>query len=148
MHFFYPYVAFYGLKSKGRINRRRIVSKKAEIKDKKAEICLIIGLLAAQYADSIQVRIIKGDKDINFGSIYENAVAQELVAHGLEPYYYNSKKSREIDFVIENNGNNDNITVEGRITYVPVYIVMFLNKGDAASIEYRIDLGGLLNGNV
>ena len=59
-----------------------------------------------------------------------------------------SLKKREIDFVIENNGNNDNITVEGRITYVPVYIVMFLNKGDAAPIEYRIDLSGLLNGNV
>ncbi|MDD5911757.1 MAG: DUF4143 domain-containing protein [Bacteroidales bacterium] len=104
--------------------------------------------MAAQYADSIQVRIIKGDKDINFGSIYENAVAQELVAHGFEPYYYNSKKRGEIDFVIENNGNNDNLTVEGRITYVPVYIVMFLNKGDAAPIEYRKDLGGLSNGNV
>ena len=51
-----------------------------------------------------------------------------------------SLKKREIDFVIENNGNNDNITVEGRITYVPVYIVMFLNKGDAAPIEYRIVL--------
>ena len=62
-----------------------------------------------------------------------------------------SLKKREIDFVIENNGNNDNndnLTVEGLITYVPVYIVMFLNKGDAAPIEYRIDLGGLLNGNV
>lgn len=46
-----------------------------------------IGLLAAQYANGIQMRIIKGDKDINFGSIYENVVAQELVAHGLEPYY-------------------------------------------------------------
>ena len=44
--------------------------------------------------------------------------------------------------------NNDNLTVEGRITYVPVYIVMFLNKGDAEPIEYRIDLGGLSNGNV
>ncbi len=59
-----------------------------------------IGLLAAQYADGIQVRIIKGDKDINFGSIYENVVAQEFVAHGLEPYYYNNKKRGEIDFVI------------------------------------------------
>lgn len=63
-----------------------------------------IGLLAAQYADGIQMRIIKGDKDINFGSIYENAVAQELVAHGLWPYYYNNKKKGEIDFVIEQNG--------------------------------------------
>ena len=63
-----------------------------------------IGLLAAQYAEGIQLRIIKGDKDINFGSIYENAVAQELVAHGLSPYYYNNKKRGELDFVIELDG--------------------------------------------
>lgn len=63
-----------------------------------------IGLLAAQYAEGIQMRIIKGDKDINFGSIYENAVAQELVAHGITPYYYNNKKRGELDFIIELNG--------------------------------------------
>lgn len=63
-----------------------------------------IGLLASQYAEGIQMRIIKGDKDINFGSIYENAVAQELVAHGIIPYYYNNKKRGELDFVIELNG--------------------------------------------
>lgn len=63
-----------------------------------------IGLLASQYADGIQLRIIKGDKDINFGSIYENAVAQELVAHGITPYYYNNKKRGELDFVIELDG--------------------------------------------
>lgn len=63
-----------------------------------------IGLLTSQYAEGIQMRIIKGDKDINFGSIYENAVAQELVAHGIAPYYYNNKKRGELDFVIEFNG--------------------------------------------
>lgn len=63
-----------------------------------------IGLLASQYAEGIQMRIIKGDKDINFGSIYENAVAQELVAHGIAPYYYNNKKRGELDFVIELEG--------------------------------------------
>lgn len=63
-----------------------------------------IGLLASQYAEGIQMRIIKGDKDINFGSIYENAVAQELVAHGITAYYYNNKKRGELDFVIELNG--------------------------------------------
>lgn len=63
-----------------------------------------IGLLAAQYAEGIQLRIIQGDKDINHGSIYENAIAQELVAHGVEPYYYNNKKRGELDFVIELGG--------------------------------------------
>lgn len=60
-----------------------------------------IGLLASQYAEGIQMRIIKGDKDINFGSIYENAIAQELTAHGIVPYYYNNKRRGELDFVIE-----------------------------------------------
>lgn len=63
-----------------------------------------IGLLAAQYSEGIQLRIIKGDKNINYGSIYENAVAQEFVAHGLEPYYYNNKKRGELDFVLELGG--------------------------------------------
>ncbi len=63
-----------------------------------------IGLLAAQYAEGIQLRVIQGDKGINYGSIYENAVAQELTAHGIEPFYYNNKKRGEIDFVIEQNG--------------------------------------------
>lgn len=133
-----------------------------------------IGLLAAQYANGIQMRIIKGDKDINFGSIYENAVAQELVAHSLEPYYYNSKKRGELDFVIEHGGkvlpievksgkdytyhralsnimdceeydlreaivlNNDNVSVEGRISYLPVYMVMFIEKEDGTPIVYSL----------
>lgn len=63
-----------------------------------------IGLLAAQYANGIQLKIIQGDDYINYGSIYENAVAQELVAHGITPYYYNNKKRGEVDFIIEING--------------------------------------------
>lgn len=63
-----------------------------------------VGLLASQYAEGIQMRIIKGDSDINFGSVYENAVTQELVAHGIVPFYYNSKKRGELDFVIELDG--------------------------------------------
>lgn len=63
-----------------------------------------VGLLAAQYAGGIQLRLLQGETDINYGAIYENAVAQELVAHGLSPYYYNNKKRGELDFVIEFNG--------------------------------------------
>lgn len=138
-----------------------------------------IGLLAAQYAEGIQLRIIKGDKDINFGSIYENAVAQELTAHGLTPYYYNNKKRGEIDFVIETGGkilpievksgkdyethhalsnimdcgeyeldeaivlNNENLYVKGKITYAPIYMIMFLQKKNDAPAFYKIDLSGI-----
>lgn len=109
----------------------------------------------------------------------QGTVAQELVAHGFEPYYYNSKKRGEINLVIENNGkvlpievksgkdyvyhralsnimdceeydlsdalvmNNDNLTVEGRISYLPVYMVMFLEKEELAARTYKIELNGL-----
>ena len=60
-----------------------------------------VGLLSCQYADGIQLRILNNDIDINYGSIYENAVAEELYSHGLKLYYFNSKKQGELDFVIK-----------------------------------------------
>ena len=64
-----------------------------------------VGLLASQYADGIQLKLLTNAKSINFGSIYENAIAQELHAHGFDLYYFNSKKQGELDFVIEKNGS-------------------------------------------
>ena len=63
-----------------------------------------VGLLACQYAEGIQLKIITNDKNINFGAVFENAVAQELFAHGFTPYFYNSKKRGELDFMLEING--------------------------------------------
>lgn len=139
-----------------------------------------IGLLASQYADGIQLRIISGNREINFGSIYENAVAQELVAHGLEPYYYNNKKKGEIDFVVEYDSkvlpievksgkdysihralsnimdcceynlneavvlNNDNLRIDGKIVYAPIYMVMFIEKRIEAPTFFKVDLSGIV----
>lgn len=64
-----------------------------------------VGLLASMYVDGLQLKILNREKDINFGAIYENVVAQELKAHGFELYYFNSKKQGELDFVIEYKGN-------------------------------------------
>lgn len=63
-----------------------------------------VGLLACQYANGLQLRIISGDSNINYGSVYENVVAQELHAHGFDLYYFNSKRQGELDFVIEAEG--------------------------------------------
>ena len=64
-----------------------------------------VGLLAAQYMNGIQLKILNGEEDINFGSVYENAVAQELVAHGFgELTYYASNRHGEVDFVLEKDG--------------------------------------------
>ena len=64
-----------------------------------------VGLLSCQYADGIQLKILMGKDSINYGAVYENVVAQELLAHGFENlFYYNSKKMGEVDFVAELNG--------------------------------------------
>lgn len=63
-----------------------------------------IGLLCAMYANNLQIKILQGDININYGAIYENFVAQELTAHQFDLYYYNNKKNGEIDFIIDYNG--------------------------------------------
>ena len=76
-----------------------------------------IGLLACQYAEGIQLSIINDDRGINYGSIFENVVAQELWAHGFELYYFNSKKQGELDFVIEKGGHTIPIEVKSGKDY-------------------------------
>lgn len=64
-----------------------------------------VGLLASMYMDNnLQIKILNKDKDINFGCIYENAIAEELVSKGFDLYYYKNNKFGEIDFLIENKG--------------------------------------------
>ncbi|MFI3173320.1 MAG: DUF4143 domain-containing protein, partial [Eubacteriales bacterium] len=63
-----------------------------------------VGLLASTYADGIQIKILNKEKDINYGAIYENLVAQELKAHGFDLYFFQNKKQGEVDFIIEYQG--------------------------------------------
>lgn len=63
-----------------------------------------VGLLASMYMNDIQLKILNREKDINFGAVYENVVAQELKAHGFDLYFFNSKKQGEIDFLVEKQG--------------------------------------------
>lgn len=139
-----------------------------------------VGLLACQYSDGIQLKMLIGDDAINYGSIFENVVAQELLAHGFNDlYYYNSKKMGEVDFVVELNGTvfpvevksgkdyarhralnnildcheyiipesvvlcNDNYSVNNKVTYAPIYMVMFIHKEQPVDIKFSLDLSGL-----
>ena len=52
--------------------------------------------------------VLAGRLDINYGSMFENYVAQELVAHGLASspperhlYFFRSRKMGELDFLVE-----------------------------------------------
>lgn len=63
-----------------------------------------IGLLdAALLPTGIRQKLLQGEQDVNYGAPYENAVAEELNAHGFDGklYYYNSKKHGEVDFLVE-----------------------------------------------
>ncbi len=63
-----------------------------------------VGLLASQYASGMAFKILSGETTINFGSIFENFIAQELTANGFPLYYFNSKKQGELDFILEFEG--------------------------------------------
>ena len=63
-----------------------------------------VGLLSNFCTSETALKIIMGEANINFGSIYENLVAQELAAHGFNLYYFNSKRQGEIDFIVEHEG--------------------------------------------
>ncbi|MCR5306203.1 MAG: YraN family protein [Oscillospiraceae bacterium] len=139
-----------------------------------------VGLLAEQYGNEIQLRILQHETAMNFGAIYENVAAEELTAHGYAIYYYNSKKFGEIDFVIEENGKvilieiksgkdyyrhnamdhvlnhepygiengyvfcSGNVECAGKVTYYPIYMLMFLQKKELpAEIMYDADFSDL-----
>lgn len=139
-----------------------------------------VGLLASEYSQGIQLKIISGDDKLNYGAIFENYIAQEITACEHDLYYYNNKKRGELDFLIEYDGevlpievksgkdykvhralsnimdcgefnlnralifNNSNLKVEGKLTYAPIYMAMFLKQEikDEDSI-YKIDLSEL-----
>ena len=135
-----------------------------------------VGLLASMYMDNnLQIKILNKDKDINFGSIYENAVAQELQSKDFDLYYYKNNKLGEIDFLIENKGNvvpievksgknykrhnaldnlllsdydckkayilsNNNVEIEDKKIYLPIYMIMYFKKDEIKDTIYKIDL--------
>lgn len=146
-----------------------------------------VGLLASQYASGIQMKLLTGEVNINYGAIYENLVAQELVAHGFggnehNLYYFNSKKQGELDFVVEQEGmatpievksgkdydrhnalknvmenehydvrrayvlSNGNLAVKGHVVYIPIYMLMFLQRNAVTEKQiYHFDLSHLGN---
>lgn len=60
-----------------------------------------VGLLSAACGIDTVRSILVDDSNVNYGALYENAVAQELHAHGLGVYFFRNRNMGEIDFVIE-----------------------------------------------
>jgi len=60
------------------------------------DVGLLTNLLYRNNVDAI----LNNDSGINLGSVYETVVIMELVAHGHECFYFDSKKVGEVDFLI------------------------------------------------
>ncbi len=60
-----------------------------------------VGLLTSRLMPGVDVEILNRKSSINFGSIFENAAAQELFSQQLPLHYYNSTRNGEIDFVTQ-----------------------------------------------
>ena len=63
-----------------------------------------VGLLSCACGMDVMKSILSDRLGVNYGSVYENAVAQELRAHGHDLHYFRSKGLGEVDFVCEAGG--------------------------------------------
>ena len=71
-----------------------------------------VGLLTSRLMGEVALDIISQKTGINYGSIYENAVAQELKAKGVRLHYFSNKRIGEVDFVVEDKAVGKVLAVE------------------------------------
>ena len=134
------------------------------------DVGILSGIL---YGTNIRA-ILDDERGINLGSVYESAVASELIAHGYKLFYYDNRNKGEVDYLIDDYeslstvpievksgkdytvhsalntfvknddyhikkafvlSNSREITTNGKITYLPIYFIMFFNNaGNTAAL--------------
>ena len=119
-----------------------------------------VGLLTSRLMGDVDVEILNHRSSMNYGSIFENAAAQELRANGFELFHYNQHGVGEVDFLVQDRMggislieiksgkdykrhramnnlldtknyafahayvfHDGNIEVDGRVTYLPIYLI-------------------------
>ena len=60
-----------------------------------------VGILTSIFFGTNIKAVMDDVASINLGSVYETVVAQELKAHGYNLYYYDNKKTGEVDYLID-----------------------------------------------
>ena len=132
------------------------------------DVGILTGIL---YGNNIRA-VLEDQKSINLGSVYETAVASELIAHGHNLFYYDNRHKGEVDYLIDDYSSLSVVPVEvksgkdytihsalntfvqnedynikkayvvsnertvqqnGKIIYIPIYYVMFLDANSAAA---------------
>lgn len=76
-----------------------------------------IGLLTSAYPAETKLELINKNSEVNNGAHFENAVAQQLTANGLEPYFCKKKNIGELDVLVEMDGKVVPIEVKSGKAY-------------------------------
>ena len=71
-----------------------------------------VGLLTNLYYRNNINAVLSDSNSVNLGSVYETVVAQELKAHGFSLYYFDNKKTGEVDYLIDDVDHLTNIPIE------------------------------------
>lgn len=75
------------------------------------------GLLTSAYPAETKLELINKNSEVNNGAHFENAVAQQLTANGLEPYFCKKKNIGELDVLVEMDGKVVPIEVKSGKAY-------------------------------
>ena len=128
-----------------------------------------VGILTNQYSDQVKIAILNKEKSINNGALFENVVAQELLANGCNLYYFNNKihgkvtpleiksgkdykKHSALENVLKEKNyeierayifSEGNVEIKDQKIYMPIYMIMFLKNTELENTIYKIDLSGL-----
>lgn len=75
------------------------------------------GLLTSAYPAETKLELINKNSEVNNGAHFENTVAQQLTANGLEPYFCKKKNIGELDVLVEMDGKVVPIEVKSGKAY-------------------------------
>ena len=75
------------------------------------------GLLTSAYPAETKLELINKNSEVNNGAHFENAVAQQLTANGLEPYFCKKKNIGELDVLVKMDGKVVPIEVKSGKAY-------------------------------
>ena len=71
-----------------------------------------VGLLTDRLYEYNITPVMKDERSINLGSVYESVVAQELKSHGHNLFYYDNAKKGEVDFLVNNTADMTVLPIE------------------------------------
>ena len=104
-----------------------------------------VGILTAKlYRLNIQA-VLDDIRSINLGSVYENAVAQELQSHGYKLFYYDNRQRGEVDFLFDDTDSQSLLPIE--VKSGKDYMVHSALNNMLSNPEYNVKSALVLSNN-